>query len=515
MAYDGDIVLPYPSFVQRTTAYSAQVTGNFTEISDKFNLAKARAGIFNLKDYAAVGDGVANDTTAINATIAALNAAGGGILEIPKGTYLFTVAALSPITVPCVVRGMGAQASVLSTSGDGDGLLIASDHVHLEASFSIRNTGTPTSGAGIHATTGFGIKLHCRVSGFYDLVQFDDPCYGIEIGGNAYLVNFHRYAIHRPYGGLFADRGDDIIDNCTIDSSVAAAGSACIRWEAHGGLKLGSGVKLLHGDYGLDLQVADGASTSVLPIVGASMEAQAVANIRLSRSGTTGTYSFIEITGVELSAAATNVIVGAGITSVVIGGGAVLNCTNSGVGVGVDVQGGSDVLIDGVDFANHGKAIQIASATQQVTVGINSYRNVTTPVEDSTSLTTTQAAPVHHKHRRQISVTSSVTYTNRFQIDLSTFRGCRIELVIEGLLQGIGNGTRVIRKIVAREAAACVVQTLEDVAYGSPIDVQFDTATTSGSVLIGLRRNAAGGGAQFDALVTLNVDGHALRITRL
>lgn len=43
--------------------------------------------VFNVKDYGAVGDGVADDASAIQAAINAANAAGGGTVSIPAGTY--------------------------------------------------------------------------------------------------------------------------------------------------------------------------------------------------------------------------------------------------------------------------------------------------------------------------------------------------------------------------------------------------------------------------------------------
>ncbi len=48
------------------------------------------SGIFNVKDYGAKGDGVANDTSAIQAAVNAAHAAGGGQVYIPAGTYIVT-----------------------------------------------------------------------------------------------------------------------------------------------------------------------------------------------------------------------------------------------------------------------------------------------------------------------------------------------------------------------------------------------------------------------------------------
>ncbi|MEI6590145.1 MAG: glycosyl hydrolase family 28-related protein, partial [Verrucomicrobiota bacterium] len=42
----------------------------------------------SVKDFGAVGDGITNDTVAFQAAAAAINAAGGGKLIIPAGTYI-------------------------------------------------------------------------------------------------------------------------------------------------------------------------------------------------------------------------------------------------------------------------------------------------------------------------------------------------------------------------------------------------------------------------------------------
>ena len=56
----------------------------------------------SVKDFGAVGDGITNDTTAIQAAIDTLNSNGGGTLNVPTGTYLIdTINVKSNIYILC------------------------------------------------------------------------------------------------------------------------------------------------------------------------------------------------------------------------------------------------------------------------------------------------------------------------------------------------------------------------------------------------------------------------------
>ena len=106
--------------------------------------------IVSVKDFGAVGDGVTDDTAAIQAAISALVAAGGGTLYVPSGAYRVS----SRITATCggqqhiSVKGDGRYQSVFDFSG------AASLGLHLNStsmldnqlpSFEVRDVGFITS----------------------------------------------------------------------------------------------------------------------------------------------------------------------------------------------------------------------------------------------------------------------------------------------------------------------------------------------------------------------------------
>lgn len=66
--------------------------------------------IFNVKDYGAVGDGVNNDTSAINAAVTA--ASNNGIIFFPKGAYKVTSAIVIPNGSSLIFRGEGSGSFV-------------------------------------------------------------------------------------------------------------------------------------------------------------------------------------------------------------------------------------------------------------------------------------------------------------------------------------------------------------------------------------------------------------------
>jgi hypothetical protein len=98
------------SVVAYTAPYTAAVT---TNVEDKL------AQTVSVKDFGAVGDGVADDTAAIQAAIDAVEAAGGGSLYFPTGTYLTSGA--HTVTASIRFFGDNSTSCVIRLSGSNTG----------------------------------------------------------------------------------------------------------------------------------------------------------------------------------------------------------------------------------------------------------------------------------------------------------------------------------------------------------------------------------------------------------
>jgi hypothetical protein len=77
----------------------------------------------NVLDYGALGNGVADNTSAFAAAVAALVAQGGGCLYIPKGVYKYTTFLITASNI--CVRGDGMGVTVLRPQGWIDGIRFA------------------------------------------------------------------------------------------------------------------------------------------------------------------------------------------------------------------------------------------------------------------------------------------------------------------------------------------------------------------------------------------------------
>ncbi len=96
----------------RATSLIPVVTVGSTNVNERTTVGELVSSKFNVKFYGAVGNGVANDATAIDSAVTALQAAGGGTLYFPAGTYIYNGAGIvnnpaSGVTQHITIAGDG------------------------------------------------------------------------------------------------------------------------------------------------------------------------------------------------------------------------------------------------------------------------------------------------------------------------------------------------------------------------------------------------------------------------
>ena len=109
------------------SAFKAALDESYAPISGSTAYAPAEVGgkapvrkdelVFNVKDYGALGNGVANDTAAINSAKSAALAVGGGVVYFPHGTYIASGILIGP---RITYRGADRNTIIKPPTGDGN-----------------------------------------------------------------------------------------------------------------------------------------------------------------------------------------------------------------------------------------------------------------------------------------------------------------------------------------------------------------------------------------------------------
>lgn len=143
---------------QNFTSFAFNATGSTTPRTDPDRWAD----IFNVKNYGAIGDGVANDTVAINAAVLACannsfggGATSGGTVFFPPGIYKVTSSIVFPMTnAPVRLVGSGTGNGIASTviSGTVTGYVV--DSPNLAPNFTRINSTSYLGGVTVNWSTG-------------------------------------------------------------------------------------------------------------------------------------------------------------------------------------------------------------------------------------------------------------------------------------------------------------------------------------------------------------------------
>jgi len=197
--------------------------------------------VVSVKDFGAVGDGVADDTVAIQA---ALNAAIGVGLTIlvPRGTYKITSTLQWPINWPVALVGEGIEATHINYTGSSDAIDMADAGVstkYVKSSIeSLRLSGNgTTSNNGVNMRMAYAIAMrNVRVYNFQvgvrveqtwsmilDFVRIDSCSQtGLELHSEANNITAYCCEFLDNANGIYTAGARAILfSGCTIEANTA------------------------------------------------------------------------------------------------------------------------------------------------------------------------------------------------------------------------------------------------------------------------------------------------------
>lgn len=309
--------------------------GTGTDLGGGAYLLEIDSGLpwFNVKDYGATGDGTNDDTAAIALAVAALTAAGGGVLYFPAGAYKITSG--FTLTVPCMVRGDGKAgyynaiadpvSRITCTSQTSSAFIVTTNNASfVDLAFDNSYAGTPTAGAAIAADPASALGRvdfeNCSFEGFY---------YGLDVQGHGWTIRNCYFFGPVKYGVLVRNTGNPDIGDWTIDSCVFMAdgnADAAIRIESSGGGKIAN-LKVNYGGvgkfgYGIDVAIGTGSATILLFVNNFSIESVSADAIRIVTTGS-GSFNSIIVTNGQCGLYGNNTgrlfsANGAGITNIIL-----------------------------------------------------------------------------------------------------------------------------------------------------------------------------------------------------
>jgi hypothetical protein len=292
--------------------------GSFVSGGEQLNL-------ISVKGYGAVGNGSTDDTTAINAAIAARNASAGAMLYFPAGTYKIT-GDLTKITTPGLIFGDNGVTGQDYSTGAGRtvGLSIIEYDTETGTAFTVggtngtdvtfanlvirnRNATTPTAGAGIAFTYATDTSDpsgrldfdDAMVDGFYDNIDYQGGTFWTAFRLHNY--NAVRYGM-KIQNVANQDWGMWALTNCFfLNYQMVYDTAAFVRLEGSGGGKI-TGCNFISGrtspsyDQSCDrfIDIVGGGTTSSLVVANCQMEAFGIDAVRSVGSWPFQTYSNIE-----------------------------------------------------------------------------------------------------------------------------------------------------------------------------------------------------------------------------
>ena len=166
----------------------------------------------NVLDFGAVGDGVADDTVAIQAAI------DSGAMEVyvPEGNYLLS--ASLTITTPIYFYGAGRNGTNFKQNTNFD-VFVIDDGVGVMAGVSMANFTIENTQAAASVTSGAGIRMYRSYYGVFDNIEIINCYFGVRSRqSNVTRYNAVDISDFNYVGFLFSEgySFDSYISNCAI-----------------------------------------------------------------------------------------------------------------------------------------------------------------------------------------------------------------------------------------------------------------------------------------------------------
>lgn len=131
----------------------------------------------SVKDFGAVGNGVADDTVAIQAAIDYIASIGGGVVGIPPATFPISSSLAVPTTAVVTFRGAGAAVSIIRNSNTAGNAFTAPGNPNVFfRDLSITHLSSSTGTAVAFASVG------TTAVGYFDNVSISGHAIGIALG---------------------------------------------------------------------------------------------------------------------------------------------------------------------------------------------------------------------------------------------------------------------------------------------------------------------------------------------
>jgi hypothetical protein len=180
----------------------------------------AATGTLSVKDapFNAVGDGIADDTAAFDAAVAALILRGGGKLFVPFGTYKITsvIGIDSPYSIQ--VEGEGRNSTIIVQHTMSEGIFIFGSPFSGFSCMRLQYNGTPALGATVASFTANGSYGHCT-----DFLIAN--CYvGVQTSGVATKLTQFDILDYESAGVLITANNDVFISQFIMNAGNTARG---------------------------------------------------------------------------------------------------------------------------------------------------------------------------------------------------------------------------------------------------------------------------------------------------